>query len=103
MNNAPQVSHESAPAWVPSPEFIRTTNIASLMQRAGVDDYEALHAWSVRNRETFWELAIERLGLSFQRPFRRVMDLARSVETPQWLVDAQITIVESCIPSPAAC
>jgi acetyl-CoA synthetase len=81
--------------------MISTTNIAWLMQQAGVGSYEALHAWSVRNRESFWELAIGRLGLSFQRPFRCVMDLTHGVEAPRWLVDAQLNIVESCFRAPA--
>jgi len=84
------------PAWAPSREFIDTTNIAWLMRRAGVDSYEALHSWSARNREAFWALAIERLDIRFQRPFSRVMDLSLGVETPRWLPDARLNIVESC-------
>ena len=93
---------ESPPAWVPSPDFIRTTNIAWLMQRAGVDSYEALHAWSAQNREAFWTLAIERLGLRFRSPCSRTMDLSQGVEDPHWLVDARLNIVESCFAAPAA-
>src|SRR6266436_7540727 len=91
---------ESAPAWEPSPGFIRTTNIAWLMQRTGMESYEELHAWSVQHREEYWRLAIERLGLSFQRGFDRVMDLSQGVEEPQWLVGAQLNVVESCFAAP---
>ena len=101
MNSGPDQKLESPPAWVPSPDFIRTTNIAWLMQRAGVDSYEALHAWSAQNREAFWTLAIERLGLRFRRPFSRMLDLSQGVEEPRWLVDAQLNIVESCFAAPA--
>lgn len=89
------------PDWIPSPEFISTTNIAWLMQRAGVTSYEALHAWSALNREAFWTLAIERLGIRFRRPFSRVLDLSGGVEEPQWLIDAQLNIIESCFTAPA--
>ena len=94
-------------AWIPSPEFIATTNITWLTRRvfgsdpSGFDSYAQLHAWSVRNREAFWALAIERLGIRFQRPFSRVADLSRGVESPTWLVDAQLNIVESCFSAPA--
>ncbi len=87
-------------ACVPSPDFINTTNIAWLMQRVGVASYEALHQWSVQNREAFWALVIERLGIRFQQPFSRVLDLSRGVELPDWLVDAQLNIVESCFRAP---
>src|SRR5882757_9761973 len=101
MNSWPDQKLESAPAWMPSPDFIRTTNIAWLMQRAGVDSYEALHAWSAQNREAFWTLAIERLGLRFRSPFSRTMDLSPGVEEPHWLVDARLNMVESCFAAPA--
>ena len=101
MNSRPDPKLESPPAWVPSPDFIRTTNIAWLMQRAGVDSYEALHAWSAQNREAFWTLAIERFGLRFRSPFSRTMDLSQGVEEPHWLVDARLNIVESCFTAPA--
>ncbi len=96
-----------AEAWVPSPEFIATTNIAWLTRGvfgsdlSGFDSYAQLHAWSVQNREAFWALAIERLGIRFQRLFSRIADLSRGVELPNWLVDAQLNIVESCFSAPA--
>jgi acetyl-CoA synthetase len=102
MKNSNEEMPESPqPAWTPTPEFINTTNIAWLMRRAGVDSYEALHQWSVQNREAFWRLVIERLGIRFQQPFSRVMDLSAGVENPRWLVDARYNIVESCFVAPA--
>ncbi len=95
MPEAPQ------PAWEPTPDFINTTNLAWLMRQVGVDSYEALHQWSVRNREAFWALAMERLAIRFQRPFSRVLDLSGGAETPRWLVDARLNIVESCFAAPA--
>ena len=89
------------PEWTPSPEFIATTNIAWLMQRAGVDSYEMLHAWSVRHREAYWAMAIERLGLRFRESFDRVLDLSDGVEAPRWLPGARLNIVESCFAAPA--
>ncbi len=90
-----------ASAWTPSPEFISTTNIACLMRRVGVDSYEALHAWSTQNRAAFWDLAIERLGIRFQRRYSQVADFSGGLETPRWLVDARLNIVESCFAAPA--
>ena len=97
---AEKANHSDAPMWVPSPAFIASTNIAWLMQRAGVDSYEALHAWSAREREAFWAQAIQRLGIRFQRPYQRVLDMSGGVESPQWLADGQLNIVESCFAAP---
>jgi acetyl-CoA synthetase len=90
-----------SPAWVPSPDFIQTTNIAWLAHQAGVTSYEQLHRWSVKNRKTFWRLVIERLGIRFQKAFTQILDLSQGVETPNWLVGAQLNIVESCFTAPA--
>lgn len=90
------------PAWIPSSEFIATTNIAWLMRRVGVDSYAALHEWSVHNREPFWKLAIERLGIRFETPYSQVADLSEGPESPHWLVDARLNIVDSCFADSAA-
>lgn len=101
MNNSHENNLESPPAWVPSPDYLATTNMAWLMERTGLKTYHALHAWSVQHREEFWALAIERLGLRFRRPCSRVLDISQGVEEPLWLVDAQLSIVESCFAAPA--
>src|SRR3954469_17313328 len=89
------------PAWIPTPEFIETTNIAWMMKHAGVDSYAALHAWSVQNREAYWAAAIERLGIRFAQPCSRIADLSEGVEAPRWLPGARMNIVESCFRAPA--
>jgi len=86
----------TAPAWMPSPDFISTTNMAWLMRQVGANSYDELHRWSVRHREQFWKLAIERLDVRLRHPFSRVMDLTDGVESPRWLPDARLNIVESC-------
>lgn len=70
------------------------------MQRVGVDSYEALHAWSVRDRAGYWALVVERLGFRFRKPFDRVLDLSQGVEGPAWLPGASFNIVESCFQAP---
>jgi acetyl-CoA synthetase len=87
-------------AWAPPPEFVAKTNVAWLMARAGVDSYAALHAWSVENREAFWAAAIERVGVRLRRPWTRLLDLSAGVESPRWLDDARLNVVESCFQAP---
>jgi acetyl-CoA synthetase len=88
------------PDWTPTPEFIATTNLAWLMRRAGVDSYGKLHVWSVENREEFWGLAIERIGMRFGKPPVRVLDSSQGIEAPRWLPGARLNVVESCFSAP---
>ncbi len=103
MNCAKSIDKTDAAsfAWVPSPDFINTTNMAWLMEQVGVCSYEELHRWSVQHREAFWRLVIERLNIRFQQPFTRLIDLSLGVESPRWLVGARFNIVESCFAAPA--
>lgn len=91
MNTIPE------PAWVPTEEFIASTNVAWLMNEAGVATWEDLHSWSVQNREAYWARAVARLGLVQQRPAERVADLSQGSEHPVWLPGARLNIAETCL------
>ncbi|MDZ8055777.1 MAG: AMP-binding protein [Aulosira sp. ZfuVER01] len=84
------------PAWFPTEEQIQSTNIAALMKQLKVDSYAELHAWSTQHRGEFWEMMIQRLCIRLHKPYTTIVDLSQGVESPQWLVDAQLNIVESC-------
>jgi len=88
------------PAWFPSDEQIRATNIAALMSELKVSSYPELHAWSTQNRVEFWKVMIQRLGIRFRQKYTEIVDLSRGVEFPQWLVGAHLNIAESCFQAP---
>lgn len=87
---------EYSPAWFPTDEQIQATNIAELMRDLDIHSYAELHAWSVCDRLSFWETMIQRLGIRFQKPYTQLVDFSKGIEFPQWLVNAQLNIVESC-------
>ena len=89
------------PAWSPTEESQRATNIWRLMERRGFRTYEDLRRWSCENREQFWEVMIEQLGIRFSRPPSYVMDRSSDAACPRWLVDARFNIVDSCFDAPA--
>ncbi len=88
------------PAWFPSDEEIRTTNIARLMRSLKLNSYEEFHSWSVRNRADFWSLMTQRLGIRFKMEFTKAVDLSRGAEFPQWFPDAKLNIADSCFNAP---
>ena len=90
-----------APAWFPTEDEIKKTNIAAVMRELNLDSYEAFHSWSVDHRTDFWKLMIERIGIQFHRKFSEVVDLSKGYEFPKWLVDARLNIVESCFNAPS--
>ncbi len=93
-------SYGYPPAWYPSQEQIAATHIAQLMSELQLSSYSDLHVWSVQHRAQFWQRMIEKLGIRFQQFYTQVLDLSQGVESPQWLVGAQLNIVESCFRAP---
>lgn len=88
------------PAWFPSDEQIRATNIAALMNDLNIGSYREFHAWSAHNRAEFWNETIRRVGIRFRQKYKQIVDLSQGVEFPQWLVGARLNIAESCFQAP---
>ncbi len=88
------------PAWMPTEELIRSSNLAWLMDQVGVASYPALHAWTANHREAFWALVLQRLQIRLQRPFTKLLELSRGPESPRWLADARLNIVDSLFAAP---
>ena len=88
------------PAWFPSEKQVQNSNIAGLIRELKLNSYEELHAWSVQNRADFWDLMTRKLGIQLKQAYTKVMDLSYGVESPQWLVDAKLNIVDSCLNAP---
>jgi acetyl-CoA synthetase len=84
------------PAWLPSPADIRRSNLAELMGDRHVATYADLHAWSVRDREAFWDEIVRRLGIVFRTSPNRILDPDSDPQRPAWLPGARLNIAESC-------
>lgn len=83
------------PVWRATPQQIRQTNIYSLMQELGFSSYAEFHSWTVRERLSYWEKMVEKLGIVFKRA---PLSIARidDVRSPVWFPGAQMNIAESC-------
>lgn len=60
---------QPSPLWTPSPERVAASNMARFAQKAAaragrrLDDFRALHAWSIEDREGFWDLVWDFCGV----------------------------------------
>ncbi len=89
------------PDWAPTAEQIERSNIGWLMRHLGVETYEAAHQWTATQREAYWQLVIERLGIRFRQPYQQVLELEpHGIERPVWLPGARLNIAESCFTAP---
>jgi acetyl-CoA synthetase len=88
------------PAWWPDAATRDGAHLTSLMREVGVEDYPALHRWSVANRDELWRKVLPRLGIVFEEPPDVILDLEDGVEKPRWLPGARLDITRSCFTAP---
>jgi len=89
------------PAWAPTAELIAETNLAALLAERQLDDYAALHRWSIEHRAEFWGFMIERLGIRFSAPPKHILSPSSTPQHPRWLEGAAMNIADSCFTAPA--
>lgn len=82
------------PAWIP--ETTDASNIAWLMQQAGVTALEDLQRWSTEHHEQFVECLLKRLEIRFQHPWNRVLDAGSDPASARWFTGSRLNIVDSC-------
>lgn len=97
--NTRRVEDGPAVVWRPTPQTTAESNIGALMRSVGATGYSELHRWSVRNRDQFWKLTLQRLGIAFKQPPKQIFSAYDPVR-PQWLQGAKYNIVESCFQAP---
>ncbi len=84
------------PAWLPASGALGASHVGALAAELDLESYPALHDWSVEHRDEFWQLLIDRLGIVFRTPPRRIRDPRSPITHPEWLPGAALNIAESC-------
>ena len=84
------------PVWIPEAPDLERAHVTQWCLRHECDSVDDLHAWSVREREAFWQEAIQELGIVFQQPPRAVWDTSSSLASPEYLPGAQWNVAASC-------
>lgn len=83
--------------WQPSPEYIEDSNVIRLMQKAGVESYEYLHAWSIKDLKVFWDMVVQDLDIRFFKPYLQTLDQSGGLAWTKWFVGGTTNIVLNCI------
>ena len=80
------------PVWFPTDEDITEANITRLMAELHIKTYPEFHAWSAANRDTFWRMMIDVLGIKATETYTEAQKDATGISTKL----AKLNIVESC-------
>ena len=92
---AREPAHGPAPAWIPTEDEIRASNLHALMRERRCASYRELFHWSVTEFTEFWHHLAQRLRIRFAHPYHAVADLA-DLRAPGWFPGARLNIAESC-------
>ncbi|MDO9623248.1 MAG: acetoacetate--CoA ligase [Pseudomonas sp.] len=88
------------PLWTPSKERIAATRMEAFRrfvnQRHGLQlaDYPALHAWSVAQREAFWQAIVEFFEVRFSQQPEQVLDEGPAMSSAHWFPGAHLNFAE---------
>src|SRR6266481_9301133 len=83
--------------WEPSPDVIERSRLRRFMDQHGIGGLQELHRRSTEDIEWFWDAVVRDLGIRFDRPYDRVVDLSDGPEWARWFPGARMNIVASCI------
>ena len=93
------------PLWTPSPETVDKATLTDFMShasaRAGkaIADYDALHAWSIEDREGFWTLIWDYCGVVGERGDTALVD-GDQMPGARFFPDARINFAENLLAKP---
>jgi acetoacetyl-CoA synthetase len=88
------------PLWTPSKERVAATRMDAFRRfvnrRHGLQltDYPALHAWSVAQREAFWQAIVEFFEVSFRDQPRSVLQEGPDMPSAHWFPGATLNFAE---------
>jgi len=94
--NFDRATYGPPPAWFPTDEDITEANITRLMAELHIKTYSEFHAWSVANRDTFWQMMINVLDIQTTSTNTDAQHGATGIATNL----ATLNIVESCFSAP---
>ncbi len=94
--NFDRAAYGPPPAWFPTNEDITAANITRLMAELHIKTYSEFHAWSVANRDTFWQMMIDVLDVKTTSTNTDAQQGATGIATNL----STLNIVESCFSAP---
>jgi len=90
----------NTPLWTPSAPRIAATRMDGfrrfINQRHGLElaDYPALHAWSVSEREAFWQAIVDVFDIRFAQAPRAVLEEGAAMPSAHWFPGSTLNFAE---------
>jgi acetyl-CoA synthetase len=83
--------------WKPSGDYLEKSNITRFMRKHNIKTYEELIRRSTSDIEWFWDACLKDLGLKWQRPYEKLLDVSKGFPWAEWFQGGKINIVDNCL------
>ena len=87
----------TAPLMTPTPAAVARSQMADFMRRAGFDDYDALHAWSIRERGAFWQRVWDYCGVVSSASAAAPLAEDGDFHSARWFAGAKLNFAENLL------
>nr|WP_144451272.1 AMP-binding protein [Halalkalibacter nanhaiisediminis] len=77
-------------AWSPTPELVKSTRLYRWMKQLGYDDYDAFLQAATNDVSWFWQEAEKVLGIHWDEPYTRTLDLDKGIKWPKWYIGGKL-------------
>jgi acetyl-CoA synthetase len=86
--------------WRPTPEHLARSNIADLIRRMKLVDYDEFLKVSVDQPERYWDETLRHMDIVFDPPAEGFVDLARGTPWARFFPGAGFNVAASCLKPP---
>jgi acetyl-CoA synthetase len=83
--------------WSPPTDLKRSANVTRFMHAYGIRDVDELVSRSIAEREWFWGVLPDALGIEWSRRFHTVRDMSRGAPWTDWYVGGTLNLTSNCI------
>ncbi len=87
----------SALAWNPTADVVESANSTRFARAHGLASHDELVRRSIADPEWFWDAVVRHLGLPFDVPYTRVLDVEAGVAWARWFEGGMLNLTSACI------
>jgi len=83
--------------FIPTQKQIQESNIYRFMQKHDVSSLEELSQKAKENLEWFWKSVDEDIGIVWDKPYSKILDISKGVAWSKWFVNGKTNIYKSSV------
>ena len=83
--------------FIPSEKQIQESNIFQFMQKHNISSLEELSQKATDDLEWFWESVDKDIGIVWDVPYTKTLDISRGIAWSKWFVDGKTNIYKSSV------